>query len=374
MNIQWKTCFRICASVFLLYLCIFYWEGLSGLIGTLLGALSPLVLGLVIAYVLNILMSLYEKHYFPRRRDKWVAKSRRVVCLLAAMLTLCAIVALVVGLVVPELLSCVKLLIASVEPAVEALLDSELMAQLLPADILYKLDAINWSEAIQKAVQVVGSGLTSAAGVLFSTVSSVVSSLVNVFLSLIFAIYLLLSRDTLQQQGRRLMSCYLPQKLRERALHWLAVFNDCFHKFIVGQCVEAVILGVLCILGMTIFGFPYAMMIGTLIGFTALIPIAGAYIGAGVGAVMILTEAPVKALLFLVFIVVLQQLEGNLIYPKVVGNSIGLPALWVLAAITVGGGLMGVAGMLIGVPVAAALYRLLREDMTRREKQLKKAK
>ena len=121
--------------------------------------------------------------------------------------------------------------------------------------------------------------------------------------------------------------------------------------------------------GMTVFRFPYAMMIGTLIGFTALIPIAGAYIGAGVGAVMILTQSPVKALLFLVFIVVLQQLEGNLIYPKVVGNSIGLPALWVLAAITVGGSLIGITGMLLGVPLAAALYRLLREDLQHREKQ-----
>ena len=139
-----------------------------------------------------------------------------------------------------------------------------------------------------------------------------------------------------------------------------------------GQCLEAVILGVLCIFGMTIFRFPYAMMIGTLIGFTALIPIAGAYIGAAVGAVMILTVSPIKALLFLVFIVVLQQLEGNLIYPKVVGNSIGLPALWVLAAITVGGSLMGIGGMLLGVPIAAALYRLLKEDVTSREK-LKKA-
>ena len=141
------------------------------------------------------------------------------------------------------------------------------------------------------------------------------------------------------------------------------------HKFIVGQCAEALILGGLCMVGMTVFRFPYAMMIGTLIGFTALIPIAGAYIGAGVGAVMILTQSPVKALLFLVFIVVLQQLEGNLIYPKVVGNSIGLPALWVLAAITVGGSLIGITGMLLGVPLAAALYRLLREDLQHREKQ-----
>ena len=146
---------------------------------------------------------------------------------------------------------------------------------------------------------------------------------------------------------------------------WLPSWDDCFHRYIVGQCTEAVILGVLCTVGMLIFRFPYAPMIGALIGFTALIPVAGAYIGAAVGAIMILTVSPLKALLFLVFIVVLQQLEGNLIYPKVVGKSIGLPAIWVLAAITVGGSLMGIAGMLISVPITAALYRLLKEDMRR---------
>jgi len=374
MRPDWKTCFRICISIFALYLCIFYWEGLSKLLGTLLSALSPLILGLVMAYVLNILMSLYERHYFPKSRKAWVNKSRRSLCLLAAMFTLLAIVALVVDLVVPELVSCIKLLLESVEPAVEALLDSQWIAQLLPADMLQRLEAIDWGDMIQKAVKVVGAGLSSAAGAVFATVSSVVSSVVNVFLALIFAIYLLLSRDTLQQQGRRLLACYLPQKLNGKLLHWLQVFNDCFHRYIVGQCLEAVILGILCIMGMTVFRFPYAMMIGTLIGFTALIPIAGAYIGAAVGAIMILTVSPLKALLFLLFIVVLQQLEGNLIYPKVVGSSIGLPALWVLAAVTVGGGLMGILGMLLGVPIAAALYRLLREDVLRREKQLKSAK
>ena len=143
----------------------------------------------------------------------------------------------------------------------------------------------------------------------------------------------------------------------------LGILNDCFHKFIVGQCIEAVVLGLLCTIGMTIFKFPYATMIGALIAFTALIPVAGAYIGAGVGAFMILTVSPMQALLFLVFIVILQQLEGNLIYPRVVGSSIGLPGIWVLAAVTIGGGIMGVAGMLIGVPLAAALYRILRDDL-----------
>ena len=205
MRPDWKTCFRICVSVFALYLCIFYWESLSKLLGTLLSALSPLILGLVIAYVLNILMSFYERHYFPKSRKPWVKNSRPVVCLLAAILTLIAIVTLVVDLVVPELISCVKLLLSSVEPAVEKLLDSQWIAQLLPADILQRLNAIDWGDLIQKAVKVVGAGLGSAAGAVFATVSSVVSSVVNVFLAIIFAVYLLLSRDTLQQQGRRLL-------------------------------------------------------------------------------------------------------------------------------------------------------------------------
>ena len=370
MKLEWKACFRVCASLFLLYLCVYYWAKVSRFLSAFLGALSPLLLGLVIAYVLNILMSWYEGHYFPKQQKKpWAQKSRTAVCLLAAIITLIAIVALIVGLVVPELVSCVKLLLSEVEPALEKLLESKWVAQLVPADILQKLDAIDWSDVIDKGIKMVASGLSSAAGALFSTVSSVISSVVNIFLSIIFAVYLLIDRDRLKGQGRRLLDCYLPRRFNQSVTHVLQVTNDCFHRFIVGQCLEAVILGGLCIAGMTVFGFPYAMMIGTLIGFTALIPIAGAYIGAAVGAVMILTVSPVKALLFLVFIIVLQQLEGNLIYPKVVGNSIGLPALWVLAAITVGGSLMGITGMLLGVPIAAAMYRLLKENVTYREKQ-----
>lgn len=364
-----KTCFRICTSVFLLYLCIFYWEGLTKLLVTLLSAASPLLLGFVIAYVLNILMSFYEAHYFTKQQKKpWVQKSRTVACLLAALVTLVGIVALVIGLVVPELVSCIKLLLASIEPAVEALLDSKWISQVLPADLLNQLDAINWQDYLSKGIKILLSGIGGAAGAIYSTVSSLLSALVTAFISLIFAVYLLLGRNRLKTQCRRTLNCYLPAGWQTRVYHWLEVFNDCFHRYIVGQCLEAVILGALCIIGMTLFRFPYAMMIGTLIGFTALIPIAGAYIGAGVGAVMILTESPMQALLFLLFIVVLQQLEGNLIYPKVVGSSIGLPALWVLAAVTVGGGLMGVLGMLLGVPIAAALYRLLKEDVLRREK------
>ena len=143
----------------------------------------------------------------------------------------------------------------------------------------------------------------------------------------------------------------------------LHVLNECFSHYIIGQCMEAVILGTLCTLGMLVLRLPYATMVGTLIAFTALIPVAGAYIGGAAGALMIFSVSPAKALIFLIFLVILQQLEGNLIYPKVVGSSLGLPAIWVLAAVTIGGGIMGIGGMLLGVPIAAALYRLLKEDL-----------
>lgn len=142
--------------------------------------------------------------------------------------------------------------------------------------------------------------------------------------------------------------------------------DETFSSFIVGQCTEAVILGVLCILGMKLFQFPYAPMVGTFIGATALIPVVGAYLGGAVGFIMILTVSPLKAVLFLVFLVVLQQLEGNIIYPRVVGSSVGLPGMWVLAAVTIGGGISGVAGMLLGVPLAATIYKLIKEDVRRR--------
>lgn len=213
--------------------------------------------------------------------------------------------------------------------------------------------------------QAVLNGFGGVMSSVVSVVSSVFSGIVTVLVALIFSIYLLLDKEKIISQVKRLISTYIPNG-DKKIFYVLHTLNDSFHRFIVGQCTEAVVLGVLCMIGMAVFRFPYAMMIGVLIGFTALIPVAGAYIGAGVGAFMILTESPIQAVLFLIFIVVLQQVEGNLIYPKVVGNSIGLPGIWVLAAITIGGGLMGVMGMLLAVPIVATIYRLLQADVRKR--------
>ncbi len=369
MKVEWKSCLRLGVTIFLTYLAIHYWGSIVGFASVVFGAAGSLVLGFGIAYVLNILMSFYEKIYFQNSQKKAVAKSRRIVCLLASILTLIAVVALVIGLVLPELASCVRLLAAEVPEAVDGavqwLEESGLLTSVLSEDAAAALTAINWQEKIAQMIRVLAQGVGGVAQVAVNAVSATVSGVAKFAIGFVFAIYLLIGKETLGAQFRRVMDHYFKQSWNEKIRYVAAVFDHSFHNFIVGQCIEAVLLGVLCIVGMSVLRFPYAMMIGTLIGFTALIPIAGAYIGAGVGAFMIMTVSPIQAVGFLIFIVVLQQLEGNLIYPRVVGSSIGLPGVWVLAAVTVGGGISGIPGMLFGVPAAAAVYQLLKQDLNK---------
>ena len=365
MKIEWKSCFRIGLSAFLLYLCMTYWSSFAGMVSTVFSAAMSLVIGCVIAYVVNILMSFYERHYFPKSQKAAAVKSRRVVCMLAAFITLVLIVILLVRLVVPELVACVELLIAQIPGAVEALVAWLETVGIVPADILASLQNVDWRSRIEQIVGVLTSGVSNVMGTAISMVSGVFSGVVTALFALIFSIYLLTGKEKLGGQFDRLMKRYLKAGVYGKIRYLLSVLNDCFHKYIVGQCTEAVILGLLCTLGMLLLRFPYATMTGAVIAFTALIPVAGGYIGAAVGAFMILTVSPAKAVLFLVYIVILQQLENNLIYPKVVGSSMGLPAIWVLAAVTIGGGVMGIVGMLIGVPLAAAIYRLLRENVSK---------
>ena len=366
--LTWNNCLKVGVSAFLLFLAIHYWSAVASLIAGLLSAAAPIFIGFSIAYIVNLLMSLYEKVYFPKAsQKKIVCLTRRPVCLVLTLLTIAAVIALLIWIVVPELVQCISFLIAEIPPLIVKMLDSEWIRETVPSDILSKLTEIDWMSYVEKIIGTLGSGIGSAVSAVVTLVTSTFSLIVTVFVSLIFSVYMLIDKEKFFSQTKRVCKTYLSDKNFSKLSHISAVVNNSFRKYIVGQFTEAIILGVLCSVGMMIFKFPYAGMIGTLIGFTALIPVAGAYIGAGVGAVMILTVSPLKALLFLVFILVLQQLEGNLIYPKVVGNSLGLPALWVLAAVTVGGALAGVLGMLLGVPIAAAAYQLFREDLHKRE-------
>lgn len=363
MNVNWKSCVRIGVSVFLLYLCITYWPAFTDLFHSLLQAAAPLLLGCILAYAINILMTFYEAHYFPRSSHSALIKSRRPVCMLAAFLTLAILLIFIAKLVIPELVSCIKLLAGQVPAAIDDLLAWLENKNIVPEDILSSLQTVDWKARAQQIISILISGISSVMSAAVSAAFSVFSGAVTALLALIFSIYLLMGKEKLGNQIHQLMLRYVKPSIYAKIRYVLSVLNDSFYKYIVGQCTEAVILGALCTVGMLALNLPYATMTGAVIAFTALIPVAGAYIGAGVGAFMILTVSPVKAIIFLIFIVILQQLEGNLIYPRVVGSSLGLPAIWVLTAVTLGGGLMGIPGMLLCVPLASALYRLIKEDV-----------
>ena len=367
MKLTWKDTVKIFAVLFALYLGIHYWPSAVSLVGAVVGAAMPLIIGCAVAYLVNILMSLYERTFFAKAKSEAVLKLKRPVCMVGAFVTLVAIVAMVIGLIVPQLVSCVKLIIEKIPSFMTNTLALIDQWEMIPDDIIAQLAAIDWNSKIGEIVSFLTSGIGNVMGVVVSTVSSVFSGVVTALLAVIFSIYLLSSKETLGSQFQRVIHRYLPGSWCDKLDYVLGVVDDCFHRYIVGQCIEAVIIGMLCTLGMSILQLPYATMIGALVAFTALIPVAGAYIGAFVGAFMILTVNPLQALVFLVFLVILQQLEGNLIYPRVVGSSMGLPGIWVLAAVTVGGGIMGIGGMLLGVPLAAAAYRLLRDDVNRHE-------
>lgn len=366
MKKEWKKYFGIGISIFCLFLAIHYWEPFVGIVNVALKAATPLLFGFVMAYILNILMSFYETHYFPKSKKAIARRSARPVCMLGAFLTLILIFVFVIRLVVPELASCVKLLFAGVPKAMNTIVAMLDKSEYISENLIESLQGINWNDILSKVFKMLTSGIGSTFNFAMGAVSSVFSFVMHLVIGAIFAVYLLSGKERLKGQCNRVLKKYVNPVWNQKLHYVLGVLNDSFHKFIVGQCTEAIILGALCAVGMLIFRFPYAVMTGVVIGVTALIPVAGAYIGGAVGFLLILSsESFMKALLFLVYLVILQQLEGNLIYPRVVGASIGLPGIWVLAVVTIGGGMFGISGMLFGVPLAAAGYQLLRNDINK---------
>ena len=365
-----KISVHLGAAALILWMITHYWPAVERFAALIVSAAAPLIAGCVIAYAVNILMTFYEKR-LPRRIGKWrLEKGLRAVSLLLAVCSLMVIVALLLTIVIPELIEGVRLLAREAPPALERLIAWIVEKTTVDGESILPEGVTTWLGALSLdsdgLLQWALSQIDRIVPAVVNVVSSVFSVVVSVLLSAMFALYLLCGKEKLASQINTLMNVYLKPRRAAAIRHVLKTLNECFRSYIVGQCLEALILGALCTLGMLVFRFPYAVMVGTLVGFTALIPIAGAYIGAFVGAFMIFTVDPLKALLFLVYIVVLQQIEGNLIYPRVVGTSLGLPGIWVLAAVMIGGHVDGVVGMLLGVPLCAALYRLLREDVSRR--------
>ena len=365
---DFKKMLGFAGALIVVFLVIRYWEKLEGLISVGVGAAMPLIIGCVLAYVINILMKTFENWYDKLFKVEVARKIKRVACLILAFLSLAGIIALIINLVLPELINCIASFIRLIPGALQTVVDivgEEQILQMFP-ELQKGFDFSSISSQVEQLIKTVLGGVGGAVGSIMNVVTSAVSVVVNVVIGLIFSLYVLLDKEGLGRRCKTLISTYF-SKASDKIFYVAKVLDESFHSFIVGQCLEAVVLGTLCVIGMLIFRFPYAVMIGVFIGFTALIPVAGAYIGAVVGAIMILTVSPIQAVKFLIFIVVLQQLEGNLIYPKVVGKSIGLPGIWVLTAVTVGGGVLGVGGMLLAVPLFAAGYRLIREDISRRK-------
>lgn len=335
----------------------------------LLSALQPLFIGFAIAFILDrpcdFFARLYEKHLPGKSK-----KAARALAVASSYLALILTVSLLIWLVVPELVASIQMFIGNINTyaanlqgwitgVVEAL-DLEALANL-------DLDLISTiKDAINTLLSGVLNALTTTLPRLISMTSVVVSAVVTGVLSLVFSIYMLSGSDRLLSQLRRVVRAYLPRRLASTLFRVAQLTADTFTRFVSGQLIEACILGILCFIGMTILRFDYAPLISVIIGVSALVPVAGAYVGAVIAAVLLVMISPMQALWFLVFLVVLQQLEGNLIYPRVVGGSIGLPGIWVLTAVTVGGGLLGFSGMLLGVPVTAVLYTLLKNDVARR--------
>ena len=360
------------AACILIFLGVRYVSAIALAIEWLVGLVKPLLIGTMLAMVLNVPLAFIEKHLFRKNPTPKKEKARRPLAILLSLILVIGIFVGVAVLVVPELMGAVSIVISSVTGALDqmaVLESSEDFAQLPFAPWLEKLDIVwlTMKTQVESWLQQLSSTVLGSTA---SALGSAASSLIDGVVAFVFCIYVLANKEILARQIGRLARAWLPERLTNTMAHIFDVCADVFQQFIVGQTTEAVILGTLCGIGMAILRIPYAPMVGALVGVTALIPYVGAFLATIVGAFMILTVNPFKALVFVIYLLALQQVEGNLIYPKVVGAKINLPAKWVLAAITVGGNLAGPIGMLLGVPAASAAYALLTEATQEREKEL----
>lgn len=347
----------------------------GGIFATIWGYILPFILGAGFAFLLNIPMRAIEKllifirNKISKKKDKPV--SIKKVRPFSIILTILIVVGILSGLTVvifPQIGQAILSLKSSVPYFVDLFNRiNEFIGRNIPI-FEQQIETLNidWSkivEAVSNMLQNFGEGLLNSS---ISVASSVFSGVINLFIALIFAIYILASKETLTRQFRSLIKAFVKPVHSKRIFYIVDLTDTTFTKFFTGQCLEAVILGLMFFIGMIIFRFPYAAMVSALVCVTALIPIFGAFIACFVGAFLILVENPMQALWFIIFFLVMQQIEGNFIYPKVMGNSIGLPAMWVLLAVSIGASMMGIVGMLLFIPIVSVLYSLLRSAVRTR--------
>jgi len=353
---------------------VIYSKEVFELLKTFIAMLSPFLVGGSIAFVLKLPMNFIEKKIFKRWKSEKTAGLKRGVSILLSILFVILILAFVVLMVVPRLIQTLMEL-RTVGPAffnrVVAMLEELVVKYPELNDYISALEniSVNWNSIIGHITNFLRDGVTNLLSATVGLVGSIATLVFDGVIAFVFAIYILTGKENLSRQVKKLLKAYLSEKWYQRTIKVFSLCDHNFARFISGQCLEAIILGSMFVVTMSILRMPYALLVGVLIAFTALIPIVGAFIGCAVGAFLILLTSPMKAIGFIVLFLLLQQIEGNLIYPKVVGNQVGLPAIWVLLAVSVGGSMFGVVGMLIFIPLMSTFYTLLKENVNIRIKR-----
>lgn len=321
---------------------------------------SSLAIGLGFALVLNVPMSFFESKLFRKTKKRILVALRRPIAYVTSLLLILAALAGIVWLVIPELVEAVTTLVETAINYINKInsMSTEEIAELPFGNVLLNT---NWNEILSNLKDWLKNQGSNIVGTAFGTISTLVSGIFDLVISFVFSVYILFSKEKLKNGISRVIRVWMPERIGAYTIHVFSVLGRNLRSFVFGQSLEAVIIGVLCTIGMLILRLPYAAPVGALIGVTALIPILGSYIGAAVGAFLIVTVSPMKAVVFLIFLIILQQLEGNLIYPRVMGSKVKLPGMWILAAVTIGGGIAGPLGMLLSVPIASTLYVLIGE-------------
>lgn len=353
---------------FVAALALQYSDQLFAALGLAWIAVMPLLLGCVFAFLVNLIMARLERVYFPRSTKKIVASSRRIVCLIGSFLIIGAVIAVIVNLVLPELKASTGVIKTGVAKVAGDFYGwaSQNLDSIMGSIDSASLESLerSFTDLMASLSSGDSSSVVSMLESVFSTAGSILHNVFAVVVALVFCLYILLDKERVVKGVNSALDLFMPASSAASVRRAAHVANQAFSRFITGQCIEAVILGTLCAIGMGIFGMPYALAIGACVGLTALVPVFGAWLGGAIGFLMILTVDPMQAVWFIVFLIVLQQLETHLIYPNVVGASVGLPGIWVFSAVLVGGALFGVLGMFLGVPAVATIRTLAIERAT----------
>ena len=359
-NISWKTCMKLIISVLVVFLCIHYWGGIERFIGLLLGGMLAIFAGLVIAYIVNIPLRFFEGKLPGPTGD---GTRNRALSIVLSVVCAVAVLLFVGTLVIPHLIEAIVTLAQEAPGVIDSISSNEVLASFMPASLLTEMKSIDWQKVVNDVASWLQSGVVSS----LPQIMTLFGQIGAWFMGIILAFWFLSEKDKLSNSVHELISTYIGKGADERFTRAIAVADKCFHGYFVGALLEGAIFGSLVAITCTIAGMPSALMLGALVGVMSLIPMVGALIGAILGAIIILATSWKQAIVFLVLFFIVQQIEANFVYPRVVGKHVGLTGMWPLIGVTLGVALFGFVGAFVGVPLIATIFRIVESDLSRRE-------